>query len=556
MLNDRSTPVLSSDASVDAMSIYPRDDQPSEINAGFLTGVLKKRKRKRHQGYARRFFSLDFTSSTLSYYLNKESSTLRGAIPLSLAVTSASPVDREICIDSGAEVWHLRAFTDQEWDNWRSALERATQQAMKAGTTGDEDTVAPLHPARVDSIPQGRLEDHGWADVEGLVGRVAGIRDAVRRLAASSEPSSPYTDWGTELSSSSASIMSSKQPFWKRKPNAGGALASSAASLHPRDAGRNKSVLAAMAGPAVPNGAGEPLHQENMHSHLNALLQGLDSVVSDFSKLVAENKQRKYQHRMSTLRAPLLSANRLSRRVSRISIADSEGDDEFFDAEDALPEAERGKVVLLNDNESDTPNEAAATDDDESDTENDSLRNGMDPVKFNQETEKSAGDGDRDLKPLPCEPVQRRELVPAPTVMPPSLIGFLRKNVGKDLSTIAMPVSANEPTSLLQRLSEQLEYSELLDEAVNAPKERGERLLYVAAFATSSFSNCRVKDRSIRKPFNPMLGETYELVREDKGMLLPDATIYGFLALTRPAPRFPFHRRKSLSSPRSHGLSR
>lgn len=518
MLNE---PVLGSGASIDAMSLYPRDDQPNG-NGGFLTGVLKKRKRKRHQGYARRFFSLDFTSSTLSYYLNKDSSTLRGAIPLSLAVTSASSTDREICIDSGAEVWHLRAFTDQEWEKWKSALERATQQAMKAGTTGDEDTVPPLNPQRVDSIPQKQLEDNGWADVEALVGRVAGIRDAVRRLAATSEPQSPHPEWSTELSSSSASIMSSKQPFWKRK-GSGGVLLSSAASLHPRDAGRNKSAFAAMAGPAmaaaIPNGAGEPLHQENMHSHLNALLQGLDSVVADFSRLVAGNKQRKYQHRMSSLRAPSPMANRLSKRVSRISIADSEGSDEFFDAEDALTEAERGKVVLLNDDGSDTPDEAAATDDDESDAEHDSFdqHNRMDA----EETEKATGDGVRDLKPLPCEPVERRQLVPPPTVMPPSLIGFLRKNVGKDLSTIAMPVSANEPTSLLQRLAEQLEYSELLDDAVNVPKERGERLLYVAAFATSSFSNCRVKDRSIRKPFNPMLGETYELVREDKGILLP-----------------------------------
>lgn len=551
---DRSSPMLSSDVSVDAMSIYPRDDQPNGAN-GFLTGVLKKRKRKRHQGYARRFFSLDFTSSTLSYYLNKDSSTLRGAIPLSLAVTSASPVDREICIDSGAEVWHLRAFTDQEWEKWKSALERATQQAMKAGTTGGEDTVPPLGPQRVDSLPVRHQED-GWADVEALVGRVAGIRDAVRRLAATSEPSSPYSEWSAELGSSSASIMSSKQPFWKRKASNAGGLASSAASLHPRDAGRNKSVIAAMAGPAMatalPNGAGEPLHQENMHSHLNALLQGLDSVVSDFSRLVAENKQRKYQHRMSSLRAPSPMTNRLSKRVSRISIADSEGSDEFFDAEDALPEGERGRVVLLND-ESDTLDEAAPTDDDESDTENDSFDQNN-RINVSQETEKPSGDGARDLKPLPCGPVQRRELVPSPTVLPPSLIGFLRKNVGKDLSTIAMPVSANEPTSLLQRLSEQLEYSELLDEAVNVPKERGERLLYVAAFATSSFSNCRVKDRSIRKPFNPMLGETYELVREDKGMLTP--SFYEYFALTQLVSRLSFHRGKSLSPPCSYGLPR
>jgi hypothetical protein len=103
--------------------------------------------------------------------------------------------------------------------------------------------------------------------------------------------------------------------------------------------------------------------------------------------------------------------------------------------------------------------------------------------------------------------------------MPPSLIGFLRKNVGKDLSTISMPVSANEPLSLLQRASEQLEYSQLLDDAVKC-NDIFERLMYVAAFAVSSLSNSRVKERSIRKPFNPMLGETFELVREDRGFRL------------------------------------
>lgn len=535
-LANQSSPNLASNASVETMSIHPRGDGFYGVSGNFLTGVLKKRKRKRHQGYARRFFSLDFTSSTLSYYLNPESSTLRGAIPLSLAVTSANPHDREICIDSGAEVWHLRANTDQEWEQWKSALERATQQALKAGTTGDEDTIPPLHPERTDSVPQKKLEDRGWADVEALVGRVAGIRDAVRRLA-TSEPISPRpgTSSGDPGSSGGSGAVTPAEerrtPFWKRKTS-GGQVTSSAVSLHPRDAGRNKSVIAAAAAAgsamatAVPNGAPEVLQRGgDMGAHLNAVLSGLDSVVEDFSRLVAENKQWRYQYRMSTIqqRAPSPMVHRLSRRVSRQSI-ESDGSDEFFDAEDALNEGERGKVVLLNDeDESDTADEVTATDDDESDAENDSFdgNNRRDAGKFSQGAEEVVEEGGvRDLKPLPCEPVQRRELIPPPTVMPPSLIGFLRKNVGKDLSTIAMPVSANEPTSLLQRLSEQLEYSELLDQAVTAPKERGERLLYVAAFATSSFSNSRVKDRSIRKPFNPMLGETYELVREDKGIQL------------------------------------
>ena len=79
-----------------------------------------------------------------------------------------------------------------------------------------------------------------------------------------------------------------------------------------------------------------------------------------------------------------------------------------------------------------------------------------------------------------------------------------------------MPVSANEPLSLLQRAAEQFEYSDLLDKAANAT-DGLERLIYVTAFAISPLSNSRVKERAIRKPFNPMLGETFELVREDRG---------------------------------------
>ncbi|MCH1928417.1 hypothetical protein L6232_26850, partial [Shewanella sp. C31] len=78
------------------------------------------------QGYARRFFSLDFTSSTLSYYHDRNSSALRGAIPLSLAAVACTAETREISLDSGAEVWHLRANNDQDFQAWKRALEKAS----------------------------------------------------------------------------------------------------------------------------------------------------------------------------------------------------------------------------------------------------------------------------------------------------------------------------------------------------------------------------------------------------------------------------------------------
>lgn len=85
--------------------------------------------------------------------------------------------------------------------------------------------------------------------------------------------------------------------------------------------------------------------------------------------------------------------------------------------------------------------------------------------------------------------------------------------VGKDMSKMALPVTLNEPTSLLQRVTEDMEYSELLDTAADRT-DPTERMLYVAAFAASEYAS--TLDR-VAKPFNPLLGETYEYVRPDKG---------------------------------------
>ncbi|KXS17775.1 Oxysterol-binding protein [Gonapodya prolifera JEL478] len=97
---------------------------------------------------------------------------------------------------------------------------------------------------------------------------------------------------------------------------------------------------------------------------------------------------------------------------------------------------------------------------------------------------------------------------------PISMISILRRNVGKDLSTVSMPVALNVPLSLLQGLAEEMEYAPLLEKAANA-SDPITRILYVASFAVSGYASTLL--RAGRKPFNPLLGETYELVRQDKG---------------------------------------
>ncbi|KAI0203225.1 oxysterol-binding protein [Astrocystis sublimbata] len=93
------------------------------------------------------------------------------------------------------------------------------------------------------------------------------------------------------------------------------------------------------------------------------------------------------------------------------------------------------------------------------------------------------------------------------------LWGILKSMIGKDMTKMTLPVSFNEPTSLLYRTGEDMEYAHLLDLAADR-SDSIERMLYVAAFAASEFASTIGR---VAKPFNPLLGETFEYARPDKG---------------------------------------
>jgi uroporphyrinogen-III decarboxylase len=91
------------------------------------------------------------------------------------------------------------------------------------------------------------------------------------------------------------------------------------------------------------------------------------------------------------------------------------------------------------------------------------------------------------------ENVKRRNLLPSPSVgEAASALSVFRKNVGKDLSNIAMPISMNEPLNLLQKACEELQYSELLDKA-NSMEDSMDRLMYVTCFAISGYASTQYR---------------------------------------------------------------
>eukprot|EP00898_Chlorokybus_atmophyticus_P008225 jgi/Chlat1/8403/Chrsp80S07909 len=112
---------------------------------------------------------------------------------------------------------------------------------------------------------------------------------------------------------------------------------------------------------------------------------------------------------------------------------------------------------------------------------------------------------------------QRRLHLPTPAQKEKavSLWTILKENIGKDLTRVCLPVFFNEPLSALQKACEDAEYSHLLDKARTCQVGSVERLLHVAAFAVSGYAST---DGRTNKPFNPLLGETYECIREEQGI--------------------------------------
>lgn len=497
-----------------------------EQGSNKFSGTLRKRRRKRHQGFARRFFSLDFSTATLSYYHDRNSASIRGAIPLTLAAIGANGKTRDISIDSGAEIWHLRASNARDFVAWKGALEIARTSYNSTSPTNkiSVDTNAAKMPSNQSNVE----EERDWAKIESLVNRIQDSRELARLLAKDTDPrylplSVPKPRFERKSTASSASESPSEQSlgqsfpgenerrsFWKSK-SSGEKICS---GMLKRSVSAQPTTTPSRGMPSTPNElaipgtTSQPLAshaEEGLHDRCMTILQDLDSIAAEFAIVLAESKQRRALVRPT----PVSSTS----RYSLDTLGDSQ---EFYDAESGDNPQLLAIQHETDEEEDRSDHEQASDEDSDSDVERSGM-NGTEQAPQNTATS-AYPPKPNSFAPLPSKWVKRRKAVSPPTVAAPSLIGFLRKNVGKDLSTISMPVSANEPLSLLQRASEQLEYSHLLDSASTISSDSSTlRLLYITAFAISTLSYSRVKDRAVRKPFNPMLGETFELVREDRG---------------------------------------
>uniref|UniRef100_A0A8C3KKR6 Oxysterol-binding protein n=1 Tax=Calidris pygmaea TaxID=425635 RepID=A0A8C3KKR6_9CHAR len=243
------------------------------------------------------------------------------------------------------------------------------------------------------------------------------------------------------------------------------------------------------------------LMAQKVHSLLKSAFNSIAIEKEKLKQIVAEQDLTGHNAQIAHLRQSLSQTGEqihvslpLSQQVSNESrLSMSESVSEFFDAQEVLLSA------------SSSENEAS---DDES-----YISDVSDNIS---EDNTSVADNISRQSIRLCFKNGRRTCLPAPSpdTSNINLWNILRNNIGKDLSKVSMPVELNEPLNTLQHLCEELEYSELLDKAAETD-DPYERMVLIAAFAASGYASTYFRAGS--KPFNPVLGETYECIREDKG---------------------------------------
>ncbi|KAM9744334.1 oxysterol-binding protein 2 isoform 3-T3 [Menidia menidia] len=188
------------------------------------------------------------------------------------------------------------------------------------------------------------------------------------------------------------------------------------------------------------------------------------------------------------------TTNKGSERSNKEEASDEDEDTEYFDAMEDYP-----AFITVTASESTQHRRSHS---------NLSGASGGQPSDWNQDDHMSPSCNDvsgRELQPRR----QRRSHIPDKPNYSLNLWSIMKNCIGKELSKIPMPVNFNEPLSMLQRLTEDLEYHELLDKAARCDSSM-EQMCLVAAFSVSSYSTTVHRTA---KPFNPLLGETYELDR-------------------------------------------
>ncbi|TFK57419.1 hypothetical protein OE88DRAFT_1651128 [Heliocybe sulcata] len=478
----------------------PKADKGHVIQEGWM---LKKR-RKRMQGFARRYFALYQTG--LLCYSFEPGKPVRDQIALQTAAISSTTGRNYITIDSSRTTFHLKCLTTDDWNRWMTAF-------RKFISTADERTVGRRSSA-ARSIPF-----IGYINKAGLVTEEMGntieeLEDAhqalIQEQSAKRRPSSSRGkgDNGNKHHSKDVFGLFKKSNHQHESASEDQMSASSSVGSLQSPEQRIQAAIAAL---------------KSQHANLLKSLSTLTNADGAGSATLRSSPLPATREEDSTedLPTPTRSGARTPwGSVKRASLTETASDGTssiWFDAPDAEPEGAEEYIIEhdltpLDENGGGSKMSATST---QISTSTAVEGEGDEDASSEEEEEAEAELASaptltqvKDGSEKEHKEIVRRTQLPSPPVADEgSLFAVLKKNVGKDLSSVALPVTFNEPLTLLQRAAEEMEYYDLLRQAAET-SDPVERMCYVAAFAVSGYAHTR--HRTGRKGFNPMLAETFE----------------------------------------------
>ncbi|XP_029778350.1 oxysterol-binding protein 2 isoform X1 [Suricata suricatta] len=416
------------------------------------------------KGYQRRWFVL--SNGLLSYYRNQGemAHTCRGTI--NLATTHFDTEDScGIVLTSGARTYHLKASSEEERQQWISALELSKAKAVRmmsshSDDSGDDDD-EPASPAD-------KSELHNT------------IKSLSLKLDDLSTCSDLIAKHGAALQRSLNELDGLKIPY---------------ESSEKLKAVNERATLFRITSNAMINACRDFLELAEIHSwKWQRALQyeqeqrvHLEETIEQLAKQ-HNSLERAFRSAPGRATNPTKSFSEGSLLSSKGEDSEEDEDTEYFDA----MEDSTSFITVITEAKEDRKAEGGTTGSVEW-TSSDNVLDGA------------------SLVPKSPPKVKRRVRIPDKPNYSLNLWSIMKNCIGRELSKIPMPVNFNEPLSMLQRLTEDLEYHHLLDKAVHCTSSV-EQMCLVAAFSVSSYSTTVHR---IAKPFNPMLGETFELDRLD-----------------------------------------
>ncbi|KRZ16763.1 Oxysterol-binding protein 2, partial [Trichinella zimbabwensis] len=425
------------------------------------------------KGYQKRWFVL--SNGALSYYRNQfeVGQTCRGSINLQGAfIHTEDSCNFVISNGTTTQTFHLKASSEVERQKWVTALELARVRAIREAES-DEEEEMKLENA-LGSIDKNEV--HCMTRVlQSKLDDLLTCQDII-------------TKHGSSLQKSLSEV---------EQISNGADLSAKVRTIHER----------------------ATLFRITIDAMINACHEYVDYSQSQGCKWIRllqhEHRQRiTLQEQLEQLARQLSALERAAMKEAKdhgeaLSSVDNFNEEEYIDADSTM----KSSGNLEYSTNSGNLKFREVINKEEEEEEEEEKRNKIDGYRFavRQSTQDITNLEFSKPKSKEALSQQRRQCIPPKPNVPLNLWSIMKNCIGKELSKIPMPVNTNEPLSMLQRLTEDLEYSSIVDQAAQCG-DVYEQMCYVAAFTVSSYSTTTNRTG---KPFNPLLGETYELDRTD-----------------------------------------